>query len=205
MFCRCSCEYLNERKKSQNIPSVWTPRLRHVELYDRGLKSAILRYYDTYENFCKIMGLIPYNEWMYLERQHDLMLSLKDYCNEHLEGDLSIFPTCLRLKEEGYDRLFLLIQDYGGRQFVAARFGMIDDYMDKRELFDLNWGPFDLEFGISLLSFVREDQMKKEPPLRHPAIFMPTQSKLLSTSDSSVGEYLNKKIMEYGGYENVAR
>jgi hypothetical protein len=203
-FPRCSHEYLNERKTSQNIPSVWTPRLKRVEQYDRSLKFAILRYYDTYENFWKVMGLIPHHEWMYLERQHDLMISLKDYCNEHLGGDLSTFPSGVRVKKED-GRLFQLITDYGGRKFVAARLGMTHDYMDKRERFDLNWGPFELEFGISLLSFIREDQMQQEPPLRHPAIFIPTQAKLLSTPDGSVGEYLNKKILEYGGYENVAR
>jgi hypothetical protein len=133
------------------------------------------------------------------------MISLKLYCDEHCGGDSSVFPQYVRLREEGYGRLFRLIQDYGGRQFVAARFGMVHDSVDRKDPFDLNWGPFDLEFGISLLNFVRQKQMELEPPLRHPAIFMPTQSALLTSTDATVGKYLDRKILEYGGYENVAR
>ena len=213
-----------ERKRSQNLPSVWMPRLYDIDKYDRGLKNAIINYFGTYEEFRKEARLIPRNEWTYFERQHDLMISLKEYCSERCGGDLSTFPRYVELRDEGYTRLNQMIQDCGGIKLVATRFGMgvcldsnlPDQQRRKRNKYfdDLSWGPFDLEFGITLLSFIRRDQMKQQPPLRYPAIFMPTQSKLLSTSttdddddyaDNSLGKYLHTKILEYGGYENVAR
>jgi hypothetical protein len=131
------------------------------------------------------------------------MVSLKEYCDEYCGGDYSVFPQFSQFRKEGHNRLFRLIQDYGGRNFVAARFGMLKGSVGHRSVHGLNWGPFDLEFGIALLEFVRKDQMKQEPPLKLPMICMPNRAKLLT--DSPKGAYLDQKIVEYGGYENVAR
>jgi hypothetical protein len=68
---------------------------------------------------------------------------------------------------------------------------------------DMNWGPFDLQFGIDLLEFVRNEQLKRRPPMRHSVVDMPSQTKLLANGEKGV--YLDEKIQEYGGYENVAR
>ena len=77
--------------------------------------------------------------------------------------------------------------------------------MDRNQLLaaDMSWGPFDLEFAIELYALVREQQSHQKPPLKYPEIRMPTQVKLLECG--TVGLRLDKKIQEYGGYENVAR
>lgn len=68
----------------------------------------------------------------------------------------------------------------------------------------LTFGPFDLQFAAQLLSFIRDDQMKKQPPLQNNVIGMPSQSKLLAATSVN-GTWLHEKICEFGGYENVAR
>ena len=67
----------------------------------------------------------------------------------------------------------------------------------------IQFGLFDLMFAIQLLNFVRSDQLKRSPPLQSPVIAMPSRNKLLR--DAGNGEWLDAKIDEFGGYENVAR
>lgn len=199
------------------MPSIWMPRLSELDL---GLRLAIIKYFGKGSKaICQEGGLVPFREWIYIERQHDLMVTLRDYLDEHHDGDYTIFPQYVRLRDEGHNHLFRLIQDFGGRRFVAARFGMqhhqhpsTGNNRNEVDVFtEMNWGPFDLDFGITLLDFVRTQQMRKEPPLRHPMIAMPTKADLLShvgtddNDNSVVGVYLDQKIVEYGGYENVAR
>ena len=114
---------------------------------------------------------------------------------------------------EEYNRLHSMIQYYGGRKFLASKLDMLTS--DERKRFNsmsrnakasagmMYWGNFDLIFAIRLLLFVRNDNMTKQPPLTNPAIEMPTQTKLLSSG--KIGIYLDRKIQQYGGYENVAR
>ena len=168
---------------------------------------------------CKRAGLVPFREWNYLEGMYELLLGLRDYLDQYHGGDYSIFPIVSRMKERGHDRLHSLIQYYGGVRFLAARLDM--DCMVKggktrgrktapmnmnHQLAsdDMNWGPFDLEFGIELYAFVRRQQMTMKPPLRYPEIRMPSQLSLLEY-DGDKGLRLDQKVEEYGGYENVAR
>jgi hypothetical protein len=67
----------------------------------------------------------------------------------------------------------------------------------------MSWGSFDLDFGINLLEFVRIENLKKNPPLRCPAMVMPSPKKLLASGEKGI--LLDEKIRIYGGYENVAR
>jgi hypothetical protein len=210
-------QYLKERKETRSMPSIWMPRLSELDV---GLRLAIIKHFGKDSKaICRQAGLVPFREWNYIERQHDLMITLRDYLDEHHDGHYSIFPQYVRLREEGHVRLFRLIQDFGGRRFVAARFGMqhhqqVPAVNKKNEvdvLPEMNWGPFDLNFGIALLDFVRTQQMQQEPPLLYPIITMPTKAELLShvgTDDDDIGTigvFLDQKIVEYGGYENVAR
>jgi hypothetical protein len=152
---------------------------------------------------------------------YDLLLELKAYLEEYCGGGSGsdgdsvrlLFPTVFKMKERGYERLHMLIQYYGGRKFLASRLGMEHSITVKKKrtsknqdylvAADMNWGPFDLQFGIDLLEFVRNEQLKRRPPLRYPVIDMPSQTKLLASGEKGV--YLDEKIQEYGGYENVAR
>jgi hypothetical protein len=199
------------------MPSIWMPRLSELDV---GLRLAIIKHFGKDSKaICQEGGLVPFREWNYIERQHDLMITLRDYLDAHYNGDYTVFPQYVRLREEGHVRLFRLIQDFGGRRFVAARFGMqhhqqtptINNKSEVDVYPELNWGPFDLDFGIALLDFVRTQQMAKEPPLRYPMIAMPTRGELLAHQGAEdgdngrIGVLLDQKIVEYGGYENVAR
>mmetsp|Transcript_58852 Transcript_58852/g.143968 ORF Transcript_58852/g.143968 Transcript_58852/m.143968 type:complete len:183 (-) Transcript_58852:42-590(-) len=156
----------------------------------------------------------------YFERQFDLMVSLKEYLDEQYDGDYSYFPRgYTALPSLGYRRLFRLIQDFGGRTIIAGRFGMNTTEMktEKKttrrleyalDLGDLKWGAFDLETGIILMGIVRQQQMELEPPLdfSNPSqkhISMPSPSVILRLGTQ--GQMLHKKILQYGGYENIGR
>jgi hypothetical protein len=165
----------------------------------KGWGTAVTRHFGSSESLRQETGLVSFHEWKYFEGQHDLMLSLREYCDEHFVGDFSLFPRVSRLREEGQGRLVRLIQDYGGSKMIASRLGMI--YRSS----NLNWGPFDLEFGIDLMGFIRRDHLHRTPPLRRSGIFMPTRAELLKPGMDGLGGKLHEKIMRYGGYENVAR
>ena len=68
---------------------------------------------------------------------------------------------------------------------------------------DLQWGAFDLHFAVDLVGYMREKQMKLSPPLDFPLIYMPVREELLE--EGEMGKNLDKQIMKFGGYENVAR
>jgi len=72
----------------------------------------------------------------------------------------------------------------------------------------MRFGDFDLVFAIRLLYFVRRDHLKRSPPLSNPVLAMPSRSKLLAAAakeNDDEGVWLDQKIDQFGGYENVAR
>ena len=196
------------------------------------LRQAIQRLGGAKE-ISKQAGLVPYREWRWIEGIYELLQRLNEYIKDYPPSSSSssssssqksqqqqqqssskvrpnkpIFPSATEIRARGYEALYHLIQYYGGRKFVAARFGMAysrkQTAVSYRKLVqqDMSWGPFDLEFGIDLLSYVREDQMAKQPPLRVPTIPMPSPSKL---GKSERGRRLHHQILQYGGYESMAR
>jgi hypothetical protein len=202
--------YLEQRRATKNIPIVWMPQLSELLLDERDdLRQAIRRLVGS-KTVASISGLVPYREWKYFEGMYDLMRELKRYLDEHYKGDYTVFPTVSHLKERGYEELWTLIQYYGGRKFVGARLGMVYLSQKKqtktyRELVsaDMNWGPFDLEFGIDLLTFIRQAHLKKYPPMRNPEIELPPKAKLQASGERGIR--LHEQIELYGGYENIAR
>ena len=202
--------YLEERRDTKNIPAVWMPQLSALKADDRDdLRQAIRRLVGS-KKVGKIAGLISHRESKYFDGLYDLMRELKRYLDEHHEGNYTIFPTVSHLKKRGYEELWTLIQYYGGRKFVAARLGMVFLSQEKkaktyRELVsaDMNWGLFDLDFGIDLFGFIREDHLKKNPPMRYPEIEVPSSAKLLASGERGIR--LHEQMKRYGGYENVAR
>jgi len=243
------------------------------------------------EKLCYEMGLVPYREWKEVEGFHDLMGSLKEHIdNEAAEAqsspDYSVFPKgySTTWRKSGYERLFYLVKNYGGKDLVAGRLGMATSLkkQQQKQLTKQTVGPFDLEFGISLMEYVKLDQLRREPLRQHQTtnllaqyqerdddkdddrkgfsrsnraknnnnncICMPTRNQLQSKSPSSPasfpfyggananknqasngngkgnassntnnsssnnekenetwGKYLDRKIIAYNGYENVAR
>jgi hypothetical protein len=185
------------------------PRLSELTSAGRDDLWNAIRRFGGAKFICRKAGLIPFREWNYVEGMYDLMLELKAYLDEYHAGDYSVFPVVSKMNKRGYERLHLLIQYYGGRKFLASRLDM-EHYVTKvkqssedRGAADMNWGPFDLNFGIDLLEFVRNENLKKMPPLRYPSIAMPSRGKILACGEK--GAVLDQKVQEYGGYENVAR
>jgi hypothetical protein len=196
---------------SENIPESWMPRLSQLEQAGRSdLARAIQRFGGT-EFICNTAGLVPFREWNYVEGMYEMLLGLKEYLDEYNDGDYNTFPVATHLKERGKDRLYSLIQYYGGVKFLSARLDM--EYTGKKNArrksksqlvsADMNWGSFDLVFAIELYSVCRERQLEKKPPLRSPEIQIPSQRDLFDYGER--GMQLDQKIQQYGGYENVAR
>jgi molybdenum-dependent DNA-binding transcriptional regulator ModE len=206
-----SYQYLEGRRRRENIPAVWMPRLSELTQAGRPDLLSAIRRFGGAAKICRQAGLVSFREWNYIEGMLELLGGLKDYLDRYHGGNYRTFPTVTLVKERRYDRLYSLIQYYGGRQFLAARLDM-DLGVKGRRLIgqndllssDMNWGPFDLEFGIDLLAFVREQELNRKPPLRqYPVIMIPSQWTLLEHGER--GQRLDAKIQEYGGYENVAR
>jgi hypothetical protein len=166
------------------------------------LKQAMYRY-GGYDSVCRRAGMIPYKDWSYFEGQLALLLELKEYCNAYHAGDYSTFPCVTDIARNGHERLYALIQSYGGRSFLSAKLSMTANHNYGTRSDCISFGAFDIDFASQLLLFVREDQLRKNPPLQHRVIAMPSANKVKERC--SDGEWIHDKIMEFGGYENVAR
>jgi hypothetical protein len=213
-------EYVDNYKVRHNRPSVWMPRPSELAAQGRDdLRQAMTRFGGV-RGICRTAGMVPYREWYYFEGQLELLVELKRFLDEYASGDYQRFPTVVDIQRNGYDQLHALIQYYGGRKFLAARLNMSEqngsrvdhdnikvvnndrsDYSGGSTM--MNFGSFDLVFAIRLLTFIREEQLKRSPPLQSPVLAMPSRSKLLALADD--GTWLDTKIDEFGGYENVAR
>lgn len=175
------------------------PRL--IELENQGrddLKSAICRFGGV-ETCRRMAGLVSYRDWSYFDGQLQLMTELRDYIAEHHPDDTGTFPRAIDIGENGHKDLLALVTRYGGRKFVARRYGL--KHTTKNNNNDLEYGHFSLEFGIGLLVFVREQEMTKRAPLQRPSIGMPTGEALLKAERGD----LIRGVQDFGGFESVAR
>ena len=66
---------------------------------------------------------------------------------------------------------------------------------------NIEWGPITLDFAIRILNFVRSEFMTMSPPLAYPMISMPLEQDLLRRGQNDLASL----IVQYGGYENIAR
>jgi hypothetical protein len=192
------------------------PRLSDLERAGRSDLTAAIQRFGGVPLVTSKAGLVPFREWNYVEGMYELLLGLKGYLDQYHGGDYKTFPVASTLKRRGYDRLYTLIQYYGGVKFLAARLDMTYDGTKSRRRrrrrktdsqlasADMNWGPFDLEFAIDVYSVCRDRQLQKKPPRRVPEIQIPTRRVLLADYGEK-GAMLETKIRQYGGYENVAR
>ena len=212
-FLNCSYEYVDWYKEQHGRPSVWMPRASEFAANGRDdLRQAFNRF-GGMAYVCRTAGMVPYREWYYFEGQLELLMELKAYLDKHCNADYRSFPTATDIQRNGYDQLYALIQYFGGRKFLGARLGMTmqtnrggsgHDSDDQSKSTLLRFGAFDLAFAVRLLQFVRQDHLKRRPPLQYPVLAMPSRAKLLAIGGEE-GAWLDAKIGEFGGYENVGR
>jgi hypothetical protein len=208
-------EYVDKYREQYNRPSVWMPRPSEMAKQGRDdLRQAMNRFGGA-RLICRAAGMVPHQEWFFFDGQLQLLVELKRYLDEHGDGDYKSFPTVSDIQRNGYHELHSLIQYYGGRKFLSARLSMSEPTKGKlghdtgttdRNYYAntiLEFGHFDLEFAIHLLTFVREDHLKRNPPLKNPVLSMPSRSRILAHAER--GAWLGEKIDEFGGDENVAR
>ena len=167
---------------------------------------AMTQYSHVKKNICERM--VPYRDWAYFEGFRELLIELRCYMEEqHGENyaEQTHFPQLKEIKKYN-PRLHALTLYYGGRKFVAIRVGL--KHSTRKPSGEdvwksIDWGPLDLDFAIELMNYIRDDHMKRDPPL--PAgkaeMCMPTPEQLRNDSMS----HLDSKICKYGGYENIAR
>ena len=205
-------KYLYDCKDKMNRPSVWMPRPSELP---QDLKGAVARFGGT-KKICKLLQLVPFNEWNYFEKQFQLILELQRYL-EAKSGSANPADHCFPymsdvLGDNEYQTLYDLVRYFGGRKFVASRLGL--ELCGKAnsktawrpsqlgaDLPQISFGRFNLDFAERLLGFIRGDMMEKRPPLKPATIQMPRKELLLAQGETRLAE----EIEMYGGYENVAR
>ncbi|GAX22547.1 hypothetical protein FisN_14Hh171 [Fistulifera solaris] len=192
--------YVSFYRENHQRPAVWMPRPSEFAKEGRDdLRQAFHRFGGA-EKVARLAGMVPFREWYYFEGQLELLMELQRYLNEY--GKDETFPVVEDVKRHGFDQLYSLIQFYGGRKFLAARFGM--KTVEKSDLYaDLNFGPFSIDFAVRLLTFIRRREMRKNPPLIYPTIKIPSPIQLSAGDEEAI--YLHESIIKFGGYENVAR
>jgi len=227
-------KYLIHIKHQKGRPSIWMPRPSELTTHGRDdLKQAIARFYGRASNVCTAARLVPYQEWRYFESQLELYTRLSRYLEWRSEyynlggDDENVFPKLVDARE--YDeRLYHLIQEFGGRQLLALK---LDMKLSSRTttssassttafLFSgMQFGAFDLGFAIRLMCLIRNEMYHLTPPMvmgsnrssssssstpddyEKPCIRMLTRRELVEMGEGELAD----KVKEYGGYENVAR
>mmetsp|Transcript_18185 Transcript_18185/g.38280 ORF Transcript_18185/g.38280 Transcript_18185/m.38280 type:complete len:590 (-) Transcript_18185:533-2302(-) len=205
--------YLESYKKYKHRPSVWMPQLAELshEGYSK-LFNACSRFKKlpsvsvfsdsptSSENKITIdcaAGLVPFKEWRFFESQLQLFVELKQYLQLYRNGSEEYFPEPTEIIANGHGELALLIQKHGGKVLLAQKLDMrLSSGIDK-----LVWGPMTLDFAIQLLHFIRSQFLQMTPPLLYPIICMPSEKDLIRCGR----EDLVCQVVEFGGYENVAR
>jgi len=193
-------QYLILEKDEYGRPSLYMPR--PSELKD-DLRQAISRNFGNTKSLCKETNLIPYEEWRYFESQLDMFLELRQYLNLYHDGsESSTFPKLSQIKLNN-QHLYDLIMEFGGRKLVASKLDMKFQTQTTNSIFDgMTFGPFNLDFAIKLMCFIRNEIMKVDPPCETQLkLQMPTTKYLIRHGEIS----LARDIYKYGGHENIAR
>lgn len=194
-------EYVDGVRQEHGRPAVWMPRPNEMTASGRDdLRQAIQRFGGT-KKICRLAGMVPFREWYFFEGQLELLVLLKEYIDKCEKGDYETFPNVSDIRRNGYEQLHSLIQYYGGRKYLAFRLGMrAGSLLPTDDFHHVSWGFFDLVFAIALLNFVRQDHLRRYPPLKAPLLIMPRRDRLIAEEP-----WLHDRVEEYGGYENVAR
>mmetsp|Transcript_16099 Transcript_16099/g.24157 ORF Transcript_16099/g.24157 Transcript_16099/m.24157 type:complete len:610 (-) Transcript_16099:2030-3859(-) len=195
-------KYLSHVKEEKGRPSVWMPRPSELATEGRDdLKQAMVRFGGSAKT-CDLAKLIPYREWRHFESTLELFVELLKYLVKYHDGSEKVFPKLADIQGNGHERLYDLIMEYGGKKIVATKLDMEFQAQTKLDLFKgMSFGPFSLDFAVRLMYFIRNDLMKKDPPLERAKIQMPTKQYLLDNGEVRLAEEVSK----YGGHESIAR
>ena len=191
-----SYAYAADYRDAYQRPAVWMPRPEEFIRKGRRDIRRTLRRFGGSERVSRLAGMVPCSEWYYFEDQLELLMELQGYLKKHGNGNFDSIPAPKDVRRHGFEQLYTLLKANGGQNFLADRLGMNTS--------DSNYSPFSLEFAIRLLSFIRELELRKNPPVADPSIKIPSPSHLLALEEEEA-KYLHESIMKCGGYENVAR
>eukprot|EP00979_Chaetoceros_neogracilis_P002113 scaffold378_cov270-Chaetoceros_neogracile.AAC.2 len=188
--------------EAKGRPSVWMARPSEITKEGRDdLKQAITRFGGA-NYICDVAMLIPYKEWRYFESNLELLVELQKYLIIHEDGREDIFPKLSTIQNNGHDRLYDLIMDFGGRKINAIKLNMDCQSETKFEVMKgLSVGKFSLGFAIRLMHFIRNEMLTQDPPLEKVKIQMPTVKELIQNGEKD----LAKEMIKYGGHECIAR
>lgn len=195
-------EYLEHVKSKTGRPSVWMPRPSEISAAGRDdLKQAISRFGGA-THICERAGLIPYNEWRYFENQLELYMELDNYLRLYHNNTRTDFPRVGEILQNGNERLYDLVMNFGGGKLVACKLDMRYAAETSVTLFQgISFGRFSLDFAVKLLQFVRLGVMEQSPPLQNPMLRMPSVADLIRANQKQIAI----DVMSFGGPENVAR
>ena len=225
-------EYLEDCPTKRNRPAVWMPALTELihDAHFHGMLNAIRKAKGSRDSIGRMARLVPHREWNYFESQRQLLIGLHDYIQQQRRQDtlttttrnnnnnnntttpeytkkLDMIPPLNNIRQDD-PALFRLIQRFGGRKFVAARYGLCIEVKSNSHCHssksldpELTFGPFRLQFAIDLLDFVRQQEMQRRAPLVRPRILMPSREQCQRAGRHDLIE----GIEQFGGFESVAR
>ena len=199
-------------------PSHWMPRPSTFTRHSRPDLTAAVNRLGGSTTIVKALGLVPFDTWAYFERFRDLCERLRGYVRRYGEGEY--MPGLKELEESGYGDLCLAVRKFGGRRVVGERLGLrlrsnhLDEDDDDDDDCNNGYGKFSLNFACDLLEFVMATNRREAPEsflecgggeeCREGEIRMPTREELARFGGGK-GPILHELVVEYGGYEAVAR
>jgi len=194
--------YLETYRNDKQRPAVYMPQLS--ELKPSKLFNALSRYKKlpstsmVEDDIHSAAGLIQYKEWSYFESQLSLLTELESYqCSYHNSSE-EVFPEPTDVLENGHNNLNDLIRIHGGKVLLADKFDM---KLSSGISCGYSYGRFSVKFAVQLLVFIRNQYMLLDPPLECTHISMPTENDLIRSGHKVLAD----QVVEYGGYESVAR
>ena len=195
--------YLETYRNHNQRPAVYMPQLS--ELKPSKLFNGLSRFKKfastimVEDGIHSAAGLIQYKEWSYFESQLSLLTELECYLNlYHHNSSEQNFPEQTDIIENGHNNLNDLIRIHGGKVLLADKFGM---KLSSGISSGYSYGRFSIQFAVQLLTFVRNQYLLLDPPLECAHISMPTENDLIRSGHRDLAD----QVIEYGGYESVAR
>ena len=195
--------YLETYRNHNQRPAVYMPQLS--ELKPSKLFNALSRFKKlpstsmvVEDDINSAAGLIKYKEWSYFESQLSLLTELEIYLQSYHNSSEQIFPEPTDILENGHNNMNDLIRIHGGKVLLADKFDMkLSSGISSR----YSYGRFSVRFAVQLLVFIRNQYLLLDPPLQCTHISMPTENDLIRSGHKDLAD----QVLEYGGYESVAR